>query len=125
MEAYLKEPFMTVRTVTILTRLAPGEALHLSLDARTTLQVTTGAVVLREPLRWLADTVVAPVVPLSEGERHTLAQGGWVEIRACNGGADVCSFHPMPGWRALWQRLSASWRGNPPRSSVRRWHPSA
>ena len=47
---------------TTLTRLQDGETLHIPLDAHTTLQVALGTVVVRQPLRWLGETVVAPLV---------------------------------------------------------------
>ncbi|AMM24658.1 hypothetical protein [Variovorax sp. PAMC 28711] len=101
---------MTARTVTTLIRLAPGEALHLPLDARSTLQVAAGTVVLREPLRWLADTVVAPVVALSESECHRLAHAGWVVVEAGEGGADVRSLRRPAAVRSLWKALFADRR---------------
>lgn len=101
---------MTVRTVTTLIRLAPGEALHLALDARSTLQVAAGSVVLREPLRWLADTVVAPVIALSEGECHGLAHAGWVIVEAGEGGAEVHSLRRQAALRSLWKALFADRR---------------
>ena len=96
---------MTASTVTSLIRLAPGEALHLPLDARTTLQVQAGTLVLREPLHWLADTVVAPTARLSEGQCHGVAHAGWVELRAGQGGAQVLSHCPPTAWQCFWWRL--------------------
>lgn len=94
---------MTPSTVTSLTRLQPGEALHLPLDGRTTLQVQSGTLVLREPLRWLADTVVAPVARLSEGQCHRVAHTGWVELQAGEGGAQVLSHRTLTAWQVLWR----------------------
>lgn len=86
-------------------RLQPGEALHLPLDARTTLQVLAGTVVLREPLRWLAETAVAPVVDLSPGQCHRLTEAGWVVLQAGAGGAALRARCQLTPWQRLWRRL--------------------
>lgn len=96
---------MAPSTVTSLIRLAPGEALHLPLDARTTLQVQAGSLVLREPLHWLADTVIAPVARLSDGQCHCVGHAGWVELRAGGGGARVLSHRTPTDWQLLWHRI--------------------
>ncbi len=101
---------MTARTVTTLICLAPGEAIHLPLAARTTLQVAAGTVVLREPLRWLAETVVAPVVALSEGECHVLVHAGWVMVEAGEGGAEVRNLRRPAALHILWKALFADRR---------------
>ncbi|MDM0039157.1 hypothetical protein QTH89_22165 [Variovorax sp. J22G21] len=102
-------------TTTTITRLQRGETLHMPLDAHTTLQVAAGEVIVREPLRWLGDTVVAPVATLSEGRSHRLQNGGWVELRALGDGAEVRSHRPMSAlhalyaaWQTLWRRATLS-----------------
>ena len=93
-------------TAATLTRLQQGETLHLPLDAHTTLQVTAGTVVVRQPLRWLGETVVAPVVTLWPGQRCRLEQGGWVELEPLDGAAEVRSQRPAQAWHALWRRVA-------------------
>ena len=99
-------------TTTTITRLQRGETLHMPLDAHTTLQVAAGEVIVREPLRWLGDTVVAPVATLSEGRSHRLQNGGWVELRALGDGAEVRSHRPVSAlyaaWQTLWRRATLS-----------------
>lgn len=99
------------RTAATLTRLQQGETLHLPLDAHTLLQVTAGMVVVRQPLRWLADTVVAPVVTLGPGQSCRLEQGGWIALQATGGAAEVRSHRPVPAWRALWWPLGRLRKG--------------
>lgn len=90
---------------TTLTRLQDGETLHIPLDAHITLQVALGTVVVRQPLRWLGETVVAPLVTLQQGQSCRLEQGGWIELRATDGAAEVRSHRPAPAWRAAWWPL--------------------
>lgn len=107
-------------TVTSLTHLAPGEALHLPLDERTTLQLVAGSVLLREPLRWLADTMLAPAVNLSEGQCHRLAQAGWVVVQAGAAGAQILSHRDLTGWQRLGQWVSRRRIGSAGASMLRR-----
>ena len=91
---------------TTITRLQQDQALHIPLDARTTLQVSAGTVVVRQPLRWLGETVLAPVVTLEPGQSCRIEQGGWVELRAQDGDAEVRSHPPAPVWQTLWHWLT-------------------
>ena len=97
-------------TTTTITRLQRGETLHMPLDAHTTLQVAAGEVIVREPLRWLGDTVVAPVATLSEGRSHRLPSGGWVELRALGEGAEIRSHRPVSALHALYAACQTLWR---------------
>ena len=90
----------TTRTL----RLPRGQAVHAAFDAGTVLQVAAGAVVLREPMRWLADTVLAPVRRLDEGQCHALAQGGGCVLEAVDGDVELLQHVPASRWRGLWQR---------------------
>ncbi|RZL90475.1 MAG: hypothetical protein EOP76_15610 [Variovorax sp.] len=90
---------------TFITRLQPHQALHIPLDAHTTLRVNAGTVVVRQPMRWLGETVVAPVVRLEPGQSCRIDHGGWVEIRAQGGDAEVQSHRRLPAWFAAWQAL--------------------
>lgn len=88
----------TIRTM----RLQRGQALHVALDAGSTLQVAAGAVRLREPMRWLGGTVVAPTLPLEEGQCHHLAQGGWYALEALGDGVELLQHLPPSRWQ--WMR---------------------
>ena len=90
----------TIRTV----RLRRGQALHAAFDAGTVLQVAAGALVLREPMRWLADTAVAPVRRLAEGQCHALAQGGACVLEAVDGDVELLQHAPAARWHGLWRR---------------------
>ena len=90
----------TTRTL----RLQRGQAVHAAFDAGTVLQVAAGAVVLREPMRWLADTVVAPVRRLDEGQCHALAQGGDCMLEAVDGDVELLQHGPAARWQGLWRR---------------------
>lgn len=92
--------------ITTIIRLEQHLALHIPLDAYTTLKVSTGSVVVRQPLRWLGGTVLAPTVTLRPGQSCRLEQGGWVELRAQGGDAEVRSDRPVPVWQTLWQWLT-------------------
>jgi hypothetical protein len=94
-------PPVTPRTL----RLQRGQALHAAFDAGTVLQVTAGTVVLREPMRWLADTMVAPVRRLEEGQCHALAQGGCV-LEAVAADVELQAHRPAARWQGL-RRLGA------------------
>ena len=91
---------------TTITRLQQDQALHIPLDAHTTLQVSAGTVVVRQPLRWLGETVLAPVVTLEPGQSCRIEHGGWVELRAQGGDAEVRSDRPSPAWQVLWQWMT-------------------
>ena len=90
---------------TTLIRLQQDQALHIPLDAHTTLQVSAGTVVVRQPLHWLGETVLAPSVTLRPGQSCRLEQGGWVELRAQGGDAEVRSDRAAPAWQTLWQSM--------------------
>ncbi len=90
----------TTRTL----RLQRGQAVHVALDAGTLLQVAAGAVVLREPMRWLADTVVTPTIRLAEGQCHALAAGGGCVLEAVDGDVELLQHGPVSRWQGLWRR---------------------
>lgn len=92
-------------TMTRTLRLRRGQALHVALDAGTALQVTAGAVVLREPMRWLGESLVAPATALAEGQGHALTDGGWCVLEARGGDAVLLQHAPVSRWQGLWQRL--------------------
>jgi hypothetical protein len=94
---------MTTRTGTILTHLQSGETLYLPIDSGTTLLVVIGDVVLREPPRWLADTMVVRVMPLVAGQCHRVGHTGWIELKAGGNGAEVRSHQSLSIWQAAWK----------------------
>lgn len=98
---------MTIQTVPTHALLQSGETLHLPIDSGTTLQVVIGNVVLREPPRWLADTMVVPVMLLTAGQCHQVRHGGWMELKAGVDGAQVRSRRSLSTWQAVSQ---AVWR---------------
>ena len=91
-------------TMTRTLRLQRGQAVHAAFDAGTVLQVAAGAVVLREPMRWLADIAVAPAVRLDEGQCHALALGGGCVLEAADGDVELLQHVPVPHWQGLWRR---------------------
>lgn len=90
----------TIRTL----RLQRGQAVHAAFDAGTVLHVAAGALVLREPMHWLAGTVVAPVRRLDEGQCHALAQGGGCVLEAVDGDVELLQHAPAACWLGLWRR---------------------
>lgn len=94
----------SMMTTTRTLRLQRGQALHAAFDAGTVLQVAAGAVVLREPMRWLADTVVTPTLRLAEGQCHAFAQGGGCVLEASDGDVELLQHVPMSRWEGLWHR---------------------
>lgn len=91
---------MTTRTL----RLQRGQTVHAAFDAGTVLQVAAGAVVLREPMRWLAGTVVTPAVRLDEGQSHALVEGGGCMLEAVDGEVELLQHVPVSRWQGLWRR---------------------
>jgi len=65
--------------------LARGETRRIRVAARTTVLVVSGSVVVRGPLDWLADTMLAPEQRLGPEQRLEFASGGWVDLQAGNG----------------------------------------
>lgn len=91
-------------TLTRTLRLQRGQAVHAAFDAGTVLQVAAGAVVLREPMRWLACTAVTPAVRLDEGQSHALAEGGSCMLEAVDGDVELLQHVPASRWQGLWRR---------------------
>ena len=94
----------SMMTTTRTLRLQRGQEVHAAFDAGTVLQVTAGSLVLREPMRWLADTVVTPAVRLDEGQTHALAQGGGCVLEAVDGDVELLQHVPASRWQGLWRR---------------------
>ncbi len=82
-------------------RLAPGQAWRVAVDARTSVQVLWGRVVLREVPAWVAGGLHAAGILLAEGQAHRLAQAGWIEVAALEE-AEVLGYRqPGPVAQAL------------------------
>ena len=92
------EPFST-------TRLRAGEALHVALDAGSTVQVLAGAIRLREPPLWLGETMTVPTTMLGAGEQRRIERSGWVEMAALDASAEIVQHRPASRARAVWRAL--------------------
>lgn len=79
-----------------------GQMQRLLVDAGSTVVVLRGTLEVRYPFAWLAEHVVAPVVPLAEEEALVLESGGWVDLHAADGAEIVVM---APAALPLWQRL--------------------
>jgi hypothetical protein len=75
---------MQDRELTMLT-LARGETRRLLMEAGTTVLVFSGSLVLRGPLEWLAETILAPEQRIYEEQELELATGGWVDLLTRDG----------------------------------------
>jgi hypothetical protein len=75
---------MQDRQLTTLT-LARGETRRVLLEAGTLVLVVSGSLVLRGPLQWLAETILAPEQRLGPEQALVLATGGWVDLQAGDG----------------------------------------
>lgn len=91
-------------STTCTLRLPRGQAVRAAFDAGTVLQVAAGSLVLREPMRWLADTVVTPAVRLDAGQCHALAEGGGCVLEAVDGDVELLQHVPASRWHGLWRR---------------------
>jgi hypothetical protein len=80
----LAESKMPDRELTMLT-LARGETRRVLVEAGTVVLVISGSLVLRGPLQWLAETIVAPEQRLGPEQGLALASGGWVDLLAGDG----------------------------------------
>jgi hypothetical protein len=60
--------------------LARHETQRLHVAAATTVWVVSGRVLVRGPLQWLAETLLAPEQCLGPEQRLDLAAGGWIDL---------------------------------------------
>lgn len=82
--------------------LGRGESRRVLVDAGTTVWVGSGRLVLRGPLVWLAEAVLAPEQSLNAEQTCRVAEGGWIELVTGDGAAIVL----IPPHRlSLWQQL--------------------
>ncbi len=88
-------------------RLRAGQAVQATVRRGTVIQVQAGSVRVCEPSRWLAERVISPARTLREGEAMQIDDGGWIEVLARGGDAQVLVMEPAPAWSAYW-RLAIS-----------------
>lgn len=86
-------------------RLQAGQALRFCVRPGTALQVLAGSVRVCEPPRWLAERVISTGTTLHEAEAMRIEAGGWIELLAQGGEAQVLAIEPVPAWALLWRRL--------------------
>ncbi|HKX41186.1 MAG TPA: hypothetical protein VJO99_08515 [Burkholderiaceae bacterium] len=92
-------------------RLAPGQALHIPVRPHTGVQVLSGSLRLREPVRWLSDTAVSPSQRIGEGQWLQLEDGGWLEMVAAAGEVHLLLVEPAEPLAWIWRRLRSLLRG--------------
>ena len=63
-------------------RLAPGQSLHIAVDAGTAFVVTAGRLRIDEAPRWIADVCVPVGRTLDEGAQHVVERAGWITLSA-------------------------------------------
>jgi hypothetical protein len=100
-------------------QLQSGQTWRVAADARTSVQVLHGRVVLREVSAWIAPGLYGADIPLGEGQAHRLEQAGWIDVVALEH-AEVLSYR-QPGWivRAL-RSLKTQVGSFPDRAASRR-----
>ncbi|MBS0427526.1 MAG: hypothetical protein JSR41_09595 [Proteobacteria bacterium] len=84
-------------------RLAPGQSLHIAVDAGTAFVVTAGRLRIDEAPRWIADICVPVGSTLDEGAHHVVERAGWITLSAL--GAPVTWRRlptPVPAPRSRW-----------------------
>lgn len=99
-------------------RLRAGTSLRIGVQRGSTLLVQRGRIVFRTPPYWLADTLLAPCMPLNAEESSLIGIAGWLEITALET-ADVLLLTPQPranplaalagAGRRLWHALRRRW----------------
>ena len=88
--------------------LGTGESRQVLLEAGRTVLVLEGQLVLRRPLLWLAENIVAPELTLGAELVWVAEQGGWVELLA-KGSVSVVIVPPdgVSLWRQVGRCLDA------------------
>lgn len=82
--------------------LGKGESQRVLVDAGTTVLVVSGRLVLRGPLLWLAETVIAPEQGLCPEQSLVIGDGGWVDLLTGDG-VEVMLIPPGNG--LFWRRV--------------------
>ena len=91
-------------------RLRAGQAVQATVRRGTVLQVQAGSVRVSEPSRWLAERMISPARTLREGEAMKIDGGGWIEVLAQGGEAQVLAMEPVPAWRTCWRLVISAAR---------------
>ena len=86
-------------------RLRAGQALRFTVRPGTALQVLAGSVRVCEPSRWVAERVITPGTTLHEAEAMCIEGGGWIEVLARGGEAQILAIEPAFAWALLWRWL--------------------
>ena len=82
--------------------LGSGESRQILLEAGSTVLVLDGQLVLRRPLLWLAENVVAPEEFLAAEQAWVAEAGGWVTLQA-QGGVKLVVI--PPNGVSFWQEV--------------------
>lgn len=94
-------------------RLSRGQSLHVPVRPGTAVQVLRGSLQVNESIRWIAETALRPARRVDEGEWLFLEDGGWLEVEAAVGEAQLMLVEPAEPMAWLWRRLRALLRGTP------------
>lgn len=82
--------------------LARGELNRVLVESGTTLLVVSGSLLVRGPIRWLAESVVAPEARLGAEQTLVFCEGGWIDVVA---GENLEVLLLRPEAAGLWQGL--------------------
>ena len=102
------DPTSTVRPM----RLRGGQALQIPVRPGTAVQVLAGSLSLSGPARWLAETVHRVPQRIGEGQWLLLEDGGWLELEAASGEAQLLLVEPAEPVAWLWRRLRSLLSGS-------------
>jgi len=84
-------------------RLARGARQQIAVAPGTVILVRQGAIALREPLAWLAETCVCAEHRLAAETAHTVTTGGWAELTALDSAEIALIAAQSPQWgQRLW-----------------------
>jgi hypothetical protein len=84
-------------------RLSAGQALSFTVRPGTTVQVLAGSVRVSEPSRWVAERMIGAATTLREGEAQRIEGGGWIEVLARGGEAQILAIEPASSWALFWR----------------------
>lgn len=85
-------------------RLAPGQSLHIAVDAGTAFVVTAGRLRIDEAPRWIADICVPAGRTLEEGAHHVVDRACWVTLSALGAPVQWRRWSmPVPAPRSRWR----------------------
>lgn len=95
--------------------LGKGESQRFLVDAGTTVLVVSGCLVLRGPLVWLAENMVAPEQRLGAEQSLVVSDGGWIDLLAGDG-VELLLIPPESGllWKQAVRCLGVLFGNEPP-----------